>query len=264
MEQVEGARAFQASGDAYDRFMGRYSRELAGPFADAARVAVGQRAIDVGCGPGALTGVLVERLGADAVSAVDPSPSFVEACRTRHPHVDVRVGRAESLPYDDASHDVALMQLVLHFVSDPDLAVSQMSRVVRPGGLVAACVWDFADGMEMLRLYWDAALTVDPDAPDEAQRLRFGRAGEIADLFRSGGLLDVTEGVITVSSTYRDLDELWTSLLAGIGPAGAHCVALGDAERDAVCREIASHVADEGQPFTLNATARWASGRVPG
>ena len=133
MEPVSGARTFQTTGEAYDAFMGRYSRPLALLFADAAGVEPGMTALDVGCGPGALTGVLIHRLGAEAI------------------------------PFGDACVDRALAQLVLHFVSDPSAATTEMRRVVRPGGLVAACVWDFEVEMEMLRAFWDAALAVDAE-----------------------------------------------------------------------------------------------------
>ncbi len=243
--------------------MGRYSRTLAVPFADAAGIAAGQRAVDVGCGPGALTGVLVERLGAPAVAAVDPSERFVRSCAERFPGVDVRRAEAEALPLADGAHDAALAQLVLHFVSDPTQAVHEMARVVRPGGAVAACVWDFAEGMQMLRVYWDAALAVDPSAPDEARTRRFGRPGEIPALFEAAGLRDVRECTLGVESTYRDVDELWSSLLLGIGPAGSHCVSLPARERERVRLELVARLGSPPGPFTLSATARCAVGRTP-
>ncbi len=264
MEPVEGARSFQTTGDAYDAFMGRYSRALAPAFSAAAGVAPGQRALDVGCGPGALTEVLAQRLGASSVVAVDPSPPFVAACAARCPGVDVRRGRAEDLPLGDAEVDVALAQLVLHFLSDAPAAAAEMRRVVRPGGVVAACVWDFAEGMEMLRLYWDAALVVDPAAPDEARTLQFGREGEVPELFEAAGLDDVQESTLVVTSTYRDADELWAGLLHGIGPAGAHLLSLDEDRRAAVRRELEARLADPAAPFTLSATARCGTGRVPG
>lgn len=263
MEPVQGARTFQTSGDAYDGFMGRYSRLLASRFADAAGIAAGQRALDVGCGPGALTTVLLERLGADAVMACDPSEPFVEACRARHPGVDVRPGRAEAIPFDDACVDVALAQLVLHFVSDPPAAAGELRRVTRPGGVVGACVWDFAEGMQMLRLFWDSALALDPDAPDEARTLRFGREGEIAELFASGGLTDVQESTLEVRSSYNDVDELWRGFLAGIGPAGAYLVALPADRQDALRRELIDRLGAPTAEFALSATARCAIARVP-
>ena len=203
MEPAEGAKAFQATGDAYDLFMGRYSRSLAPAFADWAGVAQLGSALDVGCGPGALTAVLVDRLGAGSVSAMDPSPPFVEECRRRFPNVDVRHGRAETIPFEDNSFDGAFAQLVLHFVSDPEGAAVEFRRVVRPGGVVAACVWDFAEGMQMLRHFWDAALVLNPTAEDEARTMRFGREGEVSDLFRSAGLADVEESTLAVNASSR-------------------------------------------------------------
>ncbi|HEX9260773.1 MAG TPA: class I SAM-dependent methyltransferase [Acidimicrobiales bacterium] len=232
-------------------------------FADSAGVTGGQAALDVGCGPGALTSVLVERLGSEAVGAVDPSEPFVAACRDRHPGVDVRLGRAEAIPFDAARFDVALAQLVLHFVSDAAVAAREMRRVVRPGGTVAACVWDFAEGMQMLRHFWDAALTVDPDAPDEARTMRFGRAGEITSVLQEAGLLDVSETTLVADSAYRDFDELWSGFLAGIGPAGAWCVALSAQARARVHAELFDRLGRPTGAFTLVATARSATGRVP-
>ena len=263
MDSAEGARLFMVSGDAYDAFMGRYSSSLAVVFADAAGVTSGQTALDVGCGPGALTGVLVDRLGAGSVSAFDPSAPFVADCATRNPGVDVRPGRAEEIPFDDGSFDVALAQLVLHFVTDPARAAGELRRVVRPGGTVAACVWDFAQEMEMLRRFWDAALAVDPDAPDEARTMRFGRQGEIAELLDAAGFVDITETTLEVSSAYRRFDELWAGFLGGIGPAGAYCVSLPDQQRDALRDALFTSLGSPAGPFTLAATARCARGRTP-
>jgi SAM-dependent methyltransferase len=263
MESVEGAKLFQASGEAYDLYMGRYSRPLAVVLADAAEVVHGQTALDVGCGPGALTAELVDRLGAESVSAFDPSGPFVAACAARYPGVDVRLGRAEAIPFDDDQFGAALAQLVLHFVSDPEAAAAEMRRVVHPGGTVAACVWDYGRGMEMLRRFWDAALSIDAAAPDEARTMRFGRAGEIAELFDTAGLTDITETTLEVHSTYRDFDELWFSLLAGIGPAGSYCLSLSDHQRAAVRTDLFRRLDSPAGTFSLRATAHCAAGKVP-
>lgn len=263
METPEGARSFLTSGNAYDGFMGRYSRPLADVFADAVGVSRGHTALDVGCGPGALTGVLVDRLGVDAVFACDPSAPFVAECAARHPGVDVRLGRAEAVPFDDGRFDVSLAQLVLHFVTDPEQAARELQRVVRPGGLVGACMWDFAEGMEMLRHFWDAALTIDPNAPDEARTLRFGRQGEIVALFEGAGLEHIVETTLHVSTRYDSFDEFWSGFLAGIGPAGVFCVALSDEARAALREELFRRVGSPAGPFTLGAMARSAHGRVP-
>lgn len=263
MQPVQGAATFQTTGAAYDGFMGRYSRPLAVVFADAAGVTAGKVALDVGCGPGALTEVLIDRLGVDDVWACDPSPPFVAVCAARHPGLDVRRARAEELPYEDGSVDVALTQLVLHFVSDPEAAARELRRVTRPGGTVAACVWDFADGMEMLRAFWDAALEVDPAAPDEARTLRFGGEGEIAALFEGVGLTAIAESTLRVSTTYADFEELWTGFLAGIGPAGAWCVGLDEVDRAGLRGALFRHVGEPAGAFELSALARCCTARVP-
>lgn len=261
--ETRGAATFQASGDAYDRFMGRYSRPLATLFADAARVKHGQSALDVGCGPGALTTVLVDRLGADKVTAVDPSPPFLSAFRVRLPEVDVIQAAAESLPLADDCVDVTLAQLVLHFVSKPALAAAEMRRVTRPGGRVAACTWDFADGMQLLRLFWDSARALDDSAPDEARVLLFGRPGEIADLFDDAGLLRIEETTLTVSSEYADFGELWNSLKLRIGPAGAFVAGLSPTNQERLRAEMERRLGYPRKPFTMSATARCAVGAVP-
>lgn len=264
MTDTEGARSFHATGDAYDAFMGRYSRELANAFADYVLPAPGGRFLDVGCGPGALTGVAVARLGAGSVAAVDPAPGFVHACRERHPGVEVRCAAAEELPFGDNEFAAAAAQLVFHFVSDPIRAAVQMSRVVRPDGVVAATVWDVAEGMHMLRAFWDAALTLEPEAPDEARVLRFGRPGELAATFAEAGLREVEETTVTVSTRYRAFDELWSGFLAGIGPAGTYAVTRPPAERDRLRDALFDRLDRPDGPFTLTAVARMARARIPG
>src|SRR3954454_10971515 len=135
---------FDVTASAYDRFMGRYSVQLAAPMADLAGVTDGGRALDVGCGPGALTAELVGRLGPDRVVAADPSASFVAAARERLPGLRVVEATAEDLPFDDGAFDAALAQLVVHFMTDPVAGLGEMVRVTRPGGAVVACVWDLA------------------------------------------------------------------------------------------------------------------------
>lgn len=263
MDAVPGTSTFQVTGDGYDAFMGRYSRTLAVPFADYCLPEPGSRFLDVGCGPGALTDVAIARLGEGAVIAVDPAPNFVDACRERHPGTQVQRAPAEYLPFDDDAFDAAAAQLVFHFVSDPDRAVAEMARVVRPSGMIGAAVWDLAGDMQMLRAFWDAALTCDPQAPDEARVLRFGGPGELAGLFRSGGLIDVEETTATVTGGYQDFDELWATFLLGIGPAGAYAVSRSPVDQDRLRSTFSRRLGNPAGAFELSAVARFARGVVP-
>ena len=181
--------SFDVAADAYDRFMGRYSNGLAGQMADLAGVRGGQRVLDVGCGPGALTTELVSRVGPGGVSAVDPSEPFVAAARERNPGVDVHLASAERLPFPDRVFDAALAQLVVHFMADPVAGLTEMARVTRPDGVVAACVWDHAGGGGPLGIFWRAARELDPDVHDESQ-LAGAREGHLGELFKAAGLRD--------------------------------------------------------------------------
>ena len=178
--------SFNVSADAYLRFMGRYSEPLAAQFADLAGVRDGQRVLDVGCGPGALAAELVNRAGAGAVSAVEPSASFVAAARDRLPGVDIRQSAAEQLPFPDTGFDAALAQLVIHFMADPVTGLREMGRVTRTGGVVAACVWDHAGGRGPLSAFWRAVRELDPGADDESG-LAGVREGHLAQLFAQAG-----------------------------------------------------------------------------
>jgi len=250
-----------ANASAYQRFMGRYSDKLSHEFARAAGVGPGQHVIDVGCGSGALTVVLAEIAGAENVAGVDPSEPFVAEARTRVPGADLRVGPAESLPFEDASFDAALSQLVFHFVQDPAQSVAEMRRVTRPGGRVAACVWDMTGGMTMLRSYWDAAREAGATGPDEIERFG-GRPGQVAQLWRDAGLRDVVDESLTVSAEYEDFDELWTSFLGAAGPVGAHAVSLDEQQAAAVSAALHRRIGSPDGPFILTATAWYAAGVV--
>lgn len=247
--------------DAYGRFMGRFSVPLAQEFIHAAGVSAGERILDVGAGPGALASALAEIVGAEQVSAVEPSEPFAEACRAKVPGADVHVGPAEALPFGDETFDRSLSQLVFHFVADPVVAAAEMARVTRPGGTVAACVWDATGGMTMIRAYWDAAREVDRDPPDEIERFG-GRRGELVQLWSDTGLRDVVDGELNVSAGYRDFDELWDGFLGGVGPVGVHALSL-DGERREVMRDaLHRRVGSPEGPFELTARAWYAAGIV--
>lgn len=251
--------SFTVGADAYDRFMGRYSVPLAPRLADFALVTAGQRVLDVGCGPGALTAELVRRLGPDAVSAVDPSEPFVAAAQRRHPRVSVQRAAAEHLPFDDHAFDAALAQLVVHFMAEPVRGLREMARVTRKHGVVAACVWDHAGGQGPLGVFWDAALELDRDAGDESQ-LAGAREGHLAELFKAAGLHRVEDGVLSVDVEHPSFDEWWEPFALGVGPAGAYAARL-EASRLARLRERCRERLPAA-PFVLTARAWVARGLV--
>jgi SAM-dependent methyltransferase len=220
--------SFDVSADAYARFMGRFSQPLAVQFAEHARPRTGDRALDVGCGPGALTALLVDRLGARAVSAVDPSTSFVAAIRDRFPDVDVRTAVAEDLPFPDDNFDLALAQLVVPFMTDPAAGLREMGRVTRPGGLVAACVWDHGGDTGPLATFWRAVRDVDPGARDESG-LAGAREGHLAQLCEEAGLTRIESSVLTIHVMFTSFAQWWEPFTLGVGPAGTYVSGLDDA-----------------------------------
>ena len=235
--------------------MGRYSVQLAPQLADFAGVAAGQRVLDVGCGPGALTSELVMRLGADAVSAVDPSEPFVAAARERHPGVSVQRAAAEQLPFEDQAFDAALAQLVVHFMADPVAGLREMARVTREHGVVAACVWDHAGGQGPLSMFWEAARELDPDVEDESQ-LAGAREGHLTELFQAAGLHEIEETALPVSVEHPSFEDWWEPYTLGVGPAGVYAAGL-DANRQARLRERCRELLPTA-PFVLTSQA-WAA-----
>ena len=231
---------FNVSADAYDSFMGRYSVQLSAQLADLAGVERGQRVVDVGSGPGALTTELVRRLGPDSVAAADPSEPFVEAARERHPGVDVRLAPAENMPFQDDEFDAALAQLVVHFMADPVAGLAEMARVTRPSGVVAACVWDLAGGRAPISPFWQAARELDPATTDESNRAG-ARDSHLAELFTEAGLHDVEQSELSSTVEYETFEEWWQPYTLGVGPAGAHVKSLDDeqvAELRERCRQL--------------------------
>lgn len=247
--------SFDVAAEAYDGFMGRYSRLLSAQLADLSSVHTGQRILDVGCGTGALTGELIARLGVGGVAAVDPSASFVAATRERHPGVDVRQAPAERLPFADDAFDAVLAQLVVHFMKDPVAGLAEMRRVTRRDGVVAACVWDHGGSQGPLRLFWDAARELDPDVDDESH-LPGTREGHLAELFEAVGLGEVQATALSVSLEHPTFDSWWEPFTHGVGPAGAYLAGLdadGRAELREGCRQRVP-----SEPFVVTAVA-WAA-----
>ena len=251
--------SFDVAAEAYDRFMGRYSRLLAPHVAELAGVHPGDRVLDVGSGPGALTAELVSRLGAESVTAVDPSAPFVEAARTRHPGVTVQLASAEALPFEDGAFDASLAQLVVHFMEDPLAGLSEMRRVTRRGGAVVACVWDFAGGAAPLSVFWNAARQLDPRAVDESH-LPGARAGHLAELFAAAGLRDVQETALSIEREHPSFDEWWEPYTDGVGPAGTY-LKTRSPEQQRELRDRCRALLPDG-PFVLVSRAWAARGRA--
>jgi SAM-dependent methyltransferase len=255
---------FVAPAEHYDRFMGRYVPRLAVELADAAGVEPGMRALDVGCGPGGLTRELVARLGAASVAAIDPAEPFAAACRQRNPGADVRVGGAEELPWGDGEFDAALASLVVAFMSDAGQGTREMARVTKPGGVVAACMWDVpGGGMQMLSTFWRAVRSVTPDIEGEQTRVGF-HEGEIAALLDGAGLEDVQDGTLVTGAHYEDFDDFWRPFTFAVGPSGAHLRSMAAEQQDAVRRECFALLGEPSGPFDLEARAWFARGTVPG
>ena len=247
--------SFDVAAEAYDAFMGAWSEPLSSQLVDVAGIRVGARVLDVGCGPGNLTGELIRRLGSGSVAAVDPSDPFVTAARARHPGVDVRQATAEALPYPDRAFDAALAQLVVHFMADPVGGLREMARVTRPGGVVAACVWDIAGGRSPLGPFWEAARELDPDVVDESN-FAGARRGHLASLFDDAGLSDVDEAELRVERAFDGFDDWWRPFTRGVGPAGALVATLDPDRRDELRERCRSML--PGGSFVLVAVA-WAA-----
>jgi SAM-dependent methyltransferase len=263
---MPGAETFRASAEAYDRLVGRYSSELAAALIAFAGVEPGMRALDVGCGPGALTAALVERLGAAGVSAAEPSEPFAEACAFRLPGVEVVVAGAESLPFADGAFDATLAQLAVNFMSDAEKGVREMARVTRGGGIVASCVWDYAGEMTLLRAFWDAAREVDPEraaTADEAVVMRWCNEGGLAELWRAAGLRDVRFGQLVVRASYAGFEDLWSPFPAGVAPSGAYCESLEPDLRAALHSAYRRRLGVGDEPFELTARAWAVAGIAP-
>lgn len=250
---------FAVGADAYDRFMGRYSIPLAPGLADLAGVVAGQRVVDVGSGPGALTSELVRRLGPAAVAAVDPSESFVAAVQVRHPGVDARRCGAEQLPFENQAFDAALAQLVVHFMADPVAGLREMARVTRSRGVVAACVWDHAGGGGPLALFWEAARELDPHVADESQ-LAGAHEGDLTQLFQAAGLREVEETVLSVSVEHPSFEDWWDPFTLGVGPAGTYTVGLNPARQTELRERCRARLGPA--PFVVIAQAWAARGRA--
>jgi len=259
---TEGANADMFSeSQAYDRFMGRWSRELAPHFVEFAGIGQHGAVLDVGSGTGELSLAVLATAEPAQVIGIDPSATYVDYARSRSTDTRVRfeTGDGQALRFDDATFDATMSLLVLNFIPDPEKALGEMIRVTRPGGVVAAAVWDYDEGMEMLRVFWDAAVASNPAAADrDERRMRFAREGELGDLWRQAGLTDVVETPLVIAMRFESFDDFWSPFLAGQGPAGSYVMSLSDDGRSAIERRLRERLANEGtDEITLKGRA-WA------
>src|SRR5215213_1926028 len=246
------ARAGFQNAEAYERFMGRWSRRLAPPLIRFAGLANGERVLDVGCGTGSLTFALPQAVEVGEVAAIDYSPVFVEEAQRRNtdPRITIAQGDACAIPFPDGRFDRALALLVLHFVPEADKAVAEMRRVVRPGGVVGATVWDHLGGMSNMRMVWDTLAAADEEARRRRGRYCFQpmmRPGEMRQSFVAQGLSEVAETSLLIRMEYENFADFWEPIAAGEGPIGQYVAGL-DPERRAKADEAVRAAYEAGEP----------------
>lgn len=235
-----------ASGKAYEPYVGRWSRLVAQEFVDWLAIAPSARWLDVGCGTGALTQTILHHANPSQVDGIDPSEGYLALAReqTQYPRVRFDIGDARSLPVNSTSYDVVVSALVLNFIPELSVAMAEMARVARPGGVVAGYVWDYAGKMELMRYFWDAAVELKPEdiERDEGRRFPICDPGPLKDLFERAGLRNVEVRSIDISTPFRNFDDYWTPFLGGQFPAPDYAMSLDDDARAALRERIRTNL----------------------
>ena len=254
--------AFWQSGSGYEGYVGRWSRRVAHVFIDRLAIAPGARWVDVGCGTGAVTQTILAQAEPASVVGVDPSDNFLEVARStvQDPRVSFQVGDAASLPVADAAADAAVSGLVLNFVPDPVAMLAEMRRVTRPDGTVAIYVWDYGDGMQLMRHFWDAAIEQDPAVRDKAESLKFDicKPAPLQEAFERAGLADIAVEPIDIPTVFRDFDDFWQPFLMATAPAPRHVMSLSEEDREDLRGRLERRLpraADGSIPLTARAWA---------
>jgi SAM-dependent methyltransferase len=254
--------------EAYERFMGRWSRLVAPKLVDFTGVPPHGRILDVGSGTGSLAFAIAQRHGRARVLGIDPSREYVPYATSRNPFPDragFQVGDAQQLDFLDASFDAALALLVFNFIPDPRKALAELRRVTKPMGRLSAAVWDYGAGMRMLRTFWDAVVHHDPAADKlDEKHMPLCRSGELSDLWKQGGLEDVREQAIDIQMEFQSFADYWDPFLLGQGPAGAYVRRLDRDKLRGLREEIRRRLSqsDETTPFALPARVWCVRGTV--
>lgn len=229
-------RDWFADGDAYEQYIGRWSRPVGRLFVDWLSQPAGLRWVDIGCGTGALTKTLLDRANPAEVVGIEPSESFLSVARETvvDDRAEFRIGDAQELPLEAAEADVTVSGLVLNFVPDQERALREMRRVVSPGGTIAAFVWDYAGEMQLIRYFWDAVGELFPDATANDEGTQFPTCNPTAlkTLFQVAGLQTIETTALDTPTLFADFDDYWSPFLRGQGPAGALCASLSQEDRE--------------------------------
>jgi ubiquinone/menaquinone biosynthesis C-methylase UbiE len=254
---------------AYERFMGRWSRWVAPPLVEFADVPDAVRVLDVGSGTGSLAFAIARKNVRAHVSGIDPSAEYVEYAKSGNPfpeRVEFQTGDAQQLRFSDATFDASLSLLVFNFIPDPRKALQEIKRVTKPGGRVSAANWDYSSGMQMLRVFWDAAVSLEPSAEKlDEKHMPLCRASELTKLWTQAGLQEVRETALDFTMRFESFADYWDPFLLGQGPAGAYVQTIGDVRLGALREEVKRRLplAGENRAFELPARAWAVCGTVP-
>ena len=265
---ITGQDSMFSEARAYEYFMGRWSRDMAPLLVRFAAVRDGDAVLDVGAGTGALSAAVAAAAPASHIVGIDPSAAYVAFAQSQAKtgQVSFEVGDAQQMRFPAASFGRTLSLLVVNFIPDARKAVGEMARVTKPKGTVAAAVWDYGEGMEMLRVFWDEAIALRPGSDKKDERhMPYCRRGELASLWRDAGLQDVVEEALTIETRFASFDDYWKPFLAKQGPAGAYVSSLSDADRDALRERLRHRLLGDrpDRPIVLHARAWAVRGIVP-